>query len=202
MTTLLLLRHGETDWNVERRYQGHSGPGLNERGRQQARDAADRLTAQPPAQAIVSSDLPRALETARIIGEALRLPVTSDPRLRERDLGLWTGCISAEVDAEFADLIEAWRLDPLGVGPPGGETGRQIARRMAAALDDLAAQSPGGRVVVVTHGGVLAVLRCMAESLPPTQLRFMRPGNAEIIMVEWPLRVSLSEWLEEDSDAD
>lgn len=195
MTTILLIRHGETDWNVERRAQGHGGPGLNERGREQVRATARILAAQPPVQALYSSDLIRTLETAEIIAQTLNLDIHMDARLRERHMGTWQGRLFDEVRAENPGQVEAWRADPLGFRAPGGETYREVAERIAAALDDIAARHPGQRVVAVTHGGPVALMRCMAESLPPAAIRQMHPQNAEILTVEWPMAASVEAWL-------
>lgn len=149
-TTLLLARHGETDWNRERRWQGHAQTTLNAAGREQARLLATELASEPP-EAIYSSDLPRSRETAEIVGTALGLPVSLDPRLREVDVGEWSGLTSAEVEERFPDGFE--RRLAGGTGWTQGEEFGAMGQRVVAALLDIAAAHDGGRVLVVTHGG-------------------------------------------------
>ncbi len=192
--TLLLLRHGETDWNAERRAQGHDGPGLNAAGIAQARAAAESLRGQPLA-AIYSSDLERALDTAYIVAKALGLPVTPDPRLRERHNGLWQGRLFAEIDAEDPGRRARWWADPLDAAPPGGESLRQVLERISPALDDIAARHPAERVLVVTHGGAMGVLRCALRGLPPVEVFSLIPANCEIETVAWPPAAPVADWL-------
>ena len=136
MTELLLVRHGETDWNAEGRLQGHTDRPLSEYGRGQARRLADDLETEE-LEAIYASDLARARETAEIVGERLGLPVALDPDLREKDWGNWEGLTAVERDrVEFV-----------------GESTEEHAGRMVRALHWIAERHPSGRVLVVTHGG-------------------------------------------------
>ncbi len=188
-TEMLLVRHGQTDWNVERRRQGRAGPGINARGRAEAQGAAKALL-DTPVDAIYTSDLARARETAEVIGEALGLPVRVDPRLRERDQGEWDGVLTDDVQARYPEAYTRMLIDPLNSGPPGGETGRQVLARVTAALDDIAACHPGRRVVVVTHSGPIALVHWLAAAgLDPA---FFRPGaesgppNGAVVPLIWP----------------
>ncbi len=146
MTTILLARHGETDWNRDRRVQGHSDTTLNETGRAQARALAAALAAEP-LDAVYSSDLSRARETAEIVAARHELPVSLDPQLRERSFGSWEGLTGAEIDARFGD----WSLHD-------GETDDHVRERVLAATHRIVARHPGEEVLVVSHGGVLASL--------------------------------------------
>ena len=193
-TEILFVRHGQTAWNVERRRQGHSGPGLNEQGREDARRAASELVEMNACcriSAIYSSDLARAAETAEIIGEALGLPVHLDERLRERHQGIWQGRLTTEVMAEHAEVVDFIGEDPLGGGPPEGETGQQVLERMTDALNEIAAEHPGERVVVVSHGGAISLVRWLA--LAALDRGFLTgpvwnqwPRNGEVIPIDWP----------------
>jgi probable phosphoglycerate mutase len=138
VTTLLLVRHGETDWNAGRRWQGHTDVPLNARGREQAHALAEQLVAEPP-DAIYASDLSRARETAEIAGARLGLPVVTEPDLREIDVGSREGLTADEV----------------GDRPWDGEPHEAHAVRVLRALRGIAAAHPGGRVLVVAHGGSL-----------------------------------------------
>jgi len=150
-TTILLARHGETDWNREGRYQGHADEPLNDTGREQSRELASRLRAEPVA-AVYSSDLRRASETASIVAQELGLAVVPDSRLREIDVGSWQGRTRAELDG----------------APWDGETYDQHRARAVAALADIAAAHPDARVLVVAHGGTLRRIQEAAtgEGLP------------------------------------
>jgi broad specificity phosphatase PhoE len=155
VTAILLVRHGETDWNRERRIQGHSDTPLNETGRAQARALAEEL-ADERLDAVYCSDLLRAHETARIVAERKGLDVAAIRDLRERHFGTWEGLTDEEVFARFPQAYEG----PSGWGD--GETREEMAERVFGALARIAKAHPHGRVLVVSHGGPLrAVLtRC------------------------------------------
>lgn len=116
-TRILLVRHGETDWNAAGRIQGHSDTPLNAAGRLQARRAAQRL-AREPIRALYSSDLARAFETATIIGVPLGLTVVVSPQLRERRYGEWEGLTSAEIQAHYPEQFASWRARFTDFAPP------------------------------------------------------------------------------------
>jgi broad specificity phosphatase PhoE len=145
MTTLLLARHGETDWNRELRIQGSSDIELNELGRRQAQSLAQELT-DVDLDAIYASDLSRARATAAAVAATHGLEVKLDPRLRERSFGNWEGLTREEVHAM----------------PPGsrhdGETDEEVRERMLAAVQEIAAAHPGEEVLIVSHGGALNTL--------------------------------------------
>ena len=149
-TTLLLARHGETDWNRERRWQGHADPPLNEVGREQAQALAHELASDPPT-AVYTSDLARSHETATIVAAELGLPVTADGRLREVDVGEWSGLLWSEIEDLYP--VGAARRLAGGTGWEQGEEYSAMTRRVVAALLEIAAAHEGGRVLVVTHGG-------------------------------------------------
>lgn len=150
-TRVVLVRHGQSHWNVEHRLQGHAGSGLSRHGHDQARSLASWLAAMLTSAPVVSSDLQRARETATHIGSAMGVEVTEDRDLRERSWGTWEGRTVAELTAE--DSV-AWRRRATGqdVAPEvGGESGPQLAARMVPAIR----RHARGRdvVVLVTHGG-------------------------------------------------
>jgi broad specificity phosphatase PhoE len=148
VTTLLLVRHGETDWNAVGRLQGHTDRPLSDFGRRQARRLAEELEGEP-FDAIYASDLARARETAEIVGERLGLPAVLSPDLREKDWGTWEGLTSVERDrVEFV-----------------GESTEAHQERILGALRRIAEQHPGGRVLVVTHGGSMRRVQTAALGL-------------------------------------
>jgi broad specificity phosphatase PhoE len=160
VATLLLARHGETDWNAARRWQGHADRPLTERGREQARELAAELE---HVSAVYSSDLARARETAEIAAAELGLPVTTRTDLREVDVGPFEGLTRDEVDERFPDAARL--ADERGWGWDGGETPGQMADRVFAALREIAASHPGERVLVVLHGGNIRAVLAAADGL-------------------------------------
>jgi alpha-ribazole phosphatase len=161
---LLLVRHGETDWNVERRYRGQADVPLNKAGRRQVAALAERL-AEEGISVIFSSDLQRARRTALTIGAPHKLPVQVDPNLGEIALGDWEGLTYAQIQQQWPIEVEAWFADPLRVAPPGGETLMQVAARVRSILEGLARFSENETVVLVSHGGPLRVLLCLVLGL-------------------------------------
>jgi 2,3-bisphosphoglycerate-dependent phosphoglycerate mutase len=149
-TTLLLARHGETDWNRERRWQGHADPWLNELGREQAHGLARQLREQPP-EAVYSSDLARANETAEIVADELGVPLALDPRLREVDVGDWSGLLWDEIEERYPEGVE--RRLAGGTGWENGEEFDAMRERVIEALLEIGAAHETGRVLVVTLGG-------------------------------------------------
>jgi 2,3-bisphosphoglycerate-dependent phosphoglycerate mutase len=184
MTELWLVRHGQTDWNAQGRYQGQADMPLNAAGILQAEAAAGRLAGQAFA-AIYSSDLIRALRTAEIIAARVGLPIQTDTRLREIHQGEWQGMLVTEIAARYADLVSRWRSGPTTARAPGGESVSEVAARLWAAADDIAAAHPGGRVLVVSHGLALATLIARAQQAPLEQVYTLIPDNAAAQMVEW-----------------
>jgi len=145
MTTLLLVRHGETDWNAEGRLQGHTDRPLNDYGRRQAAALAEELAGDDLA-AIYASDLSRARETAEILADRIGLPVELDAELREKDWGSWEGLTPSERE----------RVEQVG------ESTEAHRARVLRAVRRIAERHPGQRVVVVTHGGSLRRVQAAA----------------------------------------
>ncbi len=175
---LFLFRHGETDWNREGRLQGHTDTSLNPTGLAQAEVLARRLLPYR-LDAIVSSDLARALTTGRIIAEALGLPLTSDPGLRETNVGEAEGLLWAEAKARFGEeLTERWYAEDAAF--PGGETGPATLARGLAALRRFAIAHPYRRIGVSTHGAMLRQL--VRHALPPGSPPLRAPNTALFIM--------------------
>ena len=151
MTEILFVRHGETDWNVERRVQGHSDLPLNATGEAQARKLAEQLRGER-IDAVYASDLARARDTAAAVAETHGLEVELIPGLREKNFGTWEGLLDTEIRERFPQA---------NGGPWGdGETSEELAERVLGSLHEIAGRHPDGRVLVVSHGGPLrAVLR-------------------------------------------
>jgi XTP/dITP diphosphohydrolase len=171
-TRVLLIRHGESTWNVAGRWQGWGDPPLSAYGRAQAAVLAEQLVPEGIV-GLVSSDLARAAQTAQILGDALGLVPALDARLRERDLGRWSGLTEAEILAAFPDELARFRAREPGVRPGGGESRDEFVSRVAPALRGLAGEAGAGALAIVTH---LGVIRLIAPEL--------RPGNAEVVAVD------------------
>jgi probable phosphoglycerate mutase len=167
--TLLLVRHGETDWNRERRFQGHADRPLNDVGRAQAWSLAEELRTEPVA-ALYTSPLLRARQTAAILGLAFGLDPVADPRLMEIDVGSWTGLTMAEIDERWPVELERWRKH-VTHGWSGGESYEALAGRVTVALVEIAARHDRGHVVVVGHGGTIRVALAWAARVPVAEHR-------------------------------
>ena len=176
MTTLLLARHGETDWNSERRWQGHVDRPLNERGREQARALAAELAGRR-IDAVYSSDLLRARETAEIVAAALGLEVRVDPGLREVDTGSWSGLVHSEIETSDPEGFRRWQEG--GKGWESGESYEEMGARVVAAVLELAAAHPDETLLVVSHGGSIRACRAEAAGLEYGASRVAGIGSTE-----------------------
>src|SRR6188508_1817607 len=159
---VILLRHGQTDYNVDGRMQGHLDSHLTPTGHDQAAAAAPMLAALAP-ERLISSDLRRAVDTAELVGAACGLPVKYDPRLRETHLGRWQGYTVAEIDREYPGAIATWRSDP-GWAPPAGESRIAVVDELDAEFADSDDRSE--TVLLVAHGGLIAGLVTGLMDLP------------------------------------
>lgn len=184
MTKFCLIRHGQTDWNLEGRYQGQSDVPLNETGRAQARALAEKLAGQS-FDAAYASDLSRARETAETVAAALHLPVMLEKRLREIHQGEWEGQLVDDIKARYADVWQQRAIDPASIRPPQGETVGEVAARVSAALEEISRAHPQGSVLVVSHGLSLATVLCKARGIPVGQAYTVIPDNAEPLWVDW-----------------
>lgn len=181
-TTLLLIRHGLTDWNAEHRWQGHQDIPLNDTGIDQARALARRL-ANWPIRALYSSDLQRAAQTADILAAAVNLQVTRDRAWRERDVGAFQGLTRVEIKnqypQEFSAMIQG------NINPPGGEDNQNLHARAVTAFDTLLARHPGEMVAAVSHGGLLHTVLLHVLGLPIGAYgRLSLRGNTGLNIVE------------------
>jgi len=180
---LHLVRHGQSTWNAAGRVQGQSpdAGSLTARGRREAADVAEQLAElRSGADAVVSSDLARAAETAAIIAARLDLPVELDAGLREQRLGRLEGCGLAGTG--IAEIVAALWRDPY-CRPPGGESVAEMYWRVCAALDRIAAARPGRKVIVVTHGGPIRVAATAVSQRGVAAIRHTAVANASITTV-------------------
>lgn len=178
-TTIIALRHGETRWNVEERFQGHGDSPLTETGRRQVAALAQRLKTMA-FDRLISSDLERALSSAEIIAAATGHRVETDPRLRERHYGVLEGLTIAQIKADHAAVLDRFNADDPHYCIPGGESHRMVYARHISWLEDLVAARPGTTVAIVIHGGVLDSLFRFAARLPLSQPRCYVTTNASL----------------------
>jgi len=172
VTTIYLARHGESDWNAANRFQGHSDRPLTDLGREQARGLAD-LVAAENVEAIYASPLSRALETARIVAARTGLGVVVDEGLREVDTGSWSGLSRAEVRERYPEGFQRWITG--GAGWEDGESYEEMAERVLAAVNRIAAAHPGGRVLLVSHGGPIRAIQAASDGMAISEYRRLRP---------------------------
>lgn len=184
MTTILLARHGETDWNGAGRIQGQADLPLNERGRRQASELAERL-AGTPLVALYSSDLRRASETASIVAERKGMTVTALSALREIDVGEWSGLTRAEVEERFPGGFLRWKATDAH-GWNDGESYAEMTAHVVEALLEIAAVHPDGRVLGVTHGGPIRAASAYARGVDYVAFRRTHPAplvNCELVLL-------------------
>jgi broad specificity phosphatase PhoE len=172
VTTLLLARHGETDWNLARRWQGHADRPLTERGRAQAAALAERL-ANIALDDVYASDLRRARETAAVVAAQHGLEVIELCELREVDVGSWEGLTRDEAEARFPEGYRRWLAG--GTGWHDGETYEGMSARVLAAVGRIARANEGGRVLIVSHGGPIRAIHAAALGLEVDAYRRVRP---------------------------
>ncbi|WP_280244661.1 bifunctional RNase H/acid phosphatase [Nocardia abscessus] len=183
-TRLLLLRHGQTELSVQRRYSGRGNPPLTPLGREQAARAAKMLAAKGGITAVISSPLGRARETAEAAAAALGVPVEVHDGLIETDFGVWEGLTFAEAAQRDPDLHARWIGDPT-VAAPGGESFEEVTARVDAARRDLLERYPGANLVVVSHVTPIKTLLRLALDVGPALLYRLHLDLASLSIAEF-----------------
>lgn len=176
MNRMILIRHGETDWNIEGRWQGQIDVPLNAIGMKQADEIAQSMLGKKIG-AIYSSDLMRARQTAEVIGKALGLKVNLDHRLREIHQGDWQGLLISEIQQRYHDEFTKRKKDPLAVAPPGGETARQVQERVLEFIEDISEYYSNMNILVVSHGFAIAMIIAHFKKIPIEQVWDLVPQN-------------------------
>lgn len=178
MLHLILVRHGETDWNAQRRYQGQSDVPLSALGQRQAELVAARLAGQK-IDAVYASDLSRAWETAKIIAGKSDLEVSPEPRLRELKFGVLEGLTFDEAESRHPQMITAW-LDDFNNTPEGAETIRAFNARIVSLLDDLKGKYDEQTLLLVGHGGSLSEILRVVLGLSREKRWYLEMENASL----------------------
>jgi 2,3-bisphosphoglycerate-dependent phosphoglycerate mutase len=183
-TRFIAVRHGETAWNAQGRIQGHLDSPLNEEGLAQALLVGERL-AREPIDALYCSDLGRVQQTIQPLVDRTGIQPRMTQRLRERKLGVFQGLTSRECQARYPEDYARFHAREVEHAVPGGESIRDVNRRVSALFTDLAAQHPGQLIVAVTHGGVLDALYRFVTGLPLDRLRDFPIYNASLNWVRF-----------------
>lgn len=183
-TRIIAIRHGETDWNVGARIQGHTDIALNGTGRRQALQMASAL-ADEPLHHIYSSDLQRALATAQALADANGALLTIDARLRERCFGRYEGQRFADIEVSDPEAALRWRKRDPAFAPPSGESLQDLQARVAHAVEALARQHMGQQIALVAHGGVLDTLYRLSTRQGLQAPRTWELANTSINRLLW-----------------
>ena len=165
MTEIIIIRHGETEWNKTGRFQGHSDVPLSEEGRAQA-EALGRNLVLDHADAIYASDLIRAMETATPLAARFGLTVTPDPLLRELNFGAWEGRSFNDVNAEHSDAMKRFYNDPEHADIPESEPFPVFQKRVAGRVREIVRAHQGKRIVIVSHGASIRILLADILAMP------------------------------------
>jgi 2,3-bisphosphoglycerate-dependent phosphoglycerate mutase len=198
VTEFVFIRHGETDWNRQQRWQGHTDVPLNAIGLAQAARLGERL-ADEPGDLLLASDLQRARQTAQPLATAWAMAPVLESGFREQNFGMLEGLDAPTIKARHADIWSQWLEHRADYAPPGGESLAQFHARVIAAVRAAAEQHPGQRLVVVTHGGVLDMLWRTAHGLSLHGLRQCEIPNTGINRLRWNSgTLDILQWAEAD----
>jgi probable phosphoglycerate mutase len=188
MTDIILIRHGETDWNRVRRLQGHWDIALNELGHRQASALALALSFEKPT-AIYASDLQRARDTAQAVADRHQITVSIDARLRERCYGAFEGLLYDDIDGHFPQAFAQWQARELHARFPAGErqaeTLHEFSARAVAVVTELAQRHDNEKIIIVSHGGVLDCVYRAAYGMDLLVERQFDMKNAAINRLHW-----------------
>jgi probable phosphoglycerate mutase len=192
--TLLAIRHGETELNVAKRYQGHCDSPLTENGRKQVSSLGRRME-KMEFDTLISSDLGRAQETAAIIAECTGHSIKTDSRLRERNYGVLEGLTVSDIKAGHSEVLERLDANDPDYIIPEGESHRQHYQRNVAVFKELQSAIPDGRIALIVHGGVLDSLFRYVARLPLDQPRCFIAPNASLTIITHGIFYSTLRWV-------
>ena len=181
--SLILVRHGQTDWNVNGRYMGWTDEALNEEGLRQAERVARRLAGWPIS-AVYSSPLKRAVRTADIVARPHSVAVQTIEGLGEMRLGAWEGMFAGDIAAKYPELWKTWRTNPGDFRMPGGESLGEVRERVVRAFDRIMDDSEDSMVLAVTHDAVVKLLVAHCLGVSADIYRRLEVGNASITVME------------------
>lgn len=186
-TTLLFIRHGDPDYPETRIYAREDDPGLTPEGRRQAAMLGDWVKGEP-VEAIYASPTRRTRETAAPLAQALGLEPTLDGRLEERHFGVWEGMDFDAIQEDYPDEFQAWKADPIGYAPEGGENIGDLGKRVGEVLAEVRARHPGKSTLVITHVGVIRAALCDALGTPLAEYRRFHIATGSVARVDYGRR--------------
>lgn len=178
-TTLIAVRHGETEWNAQQRFQGQGDSRLTQKGRRDV-DCLGKRLRQFEIDRLISSDLGRAVETARLIAGHTGHKILKDPRLRERHYGVLEGLNIPEIEIRHTEVLQALKTGDPDYVVPGGESRRQLFERNESFISQLVREHAGTTTLVVVHGGVLESILRLVCGMPLDHPRCFTPVNAAL----------------------
>lgn len=184
MTRIILVRHGETTWNVEGRYQGQEDTPLSQRGLQQGQLLAEGLR-NLPIDLCISSPLQRSYQTCKFCADLHKLPVATDERLLEINHGTWEGVLAKDIEAQYPQEFHQWHTQPHLAQMPGGENLEDVRRRVRAAFDDYAAAYPNQTILVAAHDAVNKAIICDLLELSMEHFWQIKQDNTCINVLEY-----------------
>lgn len=183
-TKVFLVRHGETIWNVDRRFQGQTDVPLNEKGRRQAEALGRKLSGEKFA-AIYASDLRRAYETAALVARGHNLPVQKCPDLREINFGCWEGLTMSDIESKYKIIFQQWLVNPLTTRIPQGENLAEVAVRSVRAVRAIINSHPDSQVLLISHGGAIRTIVSSALGIDLNQYWRLKLDNASLTVIDY-----------------
>ncbi len=184
-TRLYLVRHGQTEWNAVRKFQGHTDVPLSPFGRNQAAHLAKHLK-KIKFDVGLTSDLIRAKETALIIIGKSNLELKTDIRLREINFGEWEGLTLEEIKSAYQDIVQKWWNEPVNTLIPGGEMYSEVAKRAMVSVEKIVENYPNKNVLLVSHGGAILSIICSIMGIDLNLYRRMRLDNCSLSIIHFP----------------
>lgn len=182
--TFYIVRHGQTNWNILGKTQGHGNSDLTEQGIVQARELAEDIT-KYPIDYIYSSDLGRAIQTAEILGEKLNIEVQKTEGLREMGFGVWEGLLIDEIKKDYSDIYDIWRNDPHLVNIPKGETLQVIKERVDNFIEEINKKHENKHIIFVTHSITLRVMLLSFLGSGMENIYRIKQDNTALNIVEY-----------------
>ncbi|MBL7197973.1 MAG: alpha-ribazole phosphatase [Candidatus Omnitrophica bacterium] len=181
-TRLILIRHGQTDWNLQKRYCGFTDIGLNENGKKQIKKLSKRLSKET-IHRVYSSDMKRALQSAKIVFKDM--PVEKLSELREMNFGIFEGLRYQEIMNKYSKIYRKWIDDPLNVAIPNGESLNNLAKRVRKVLAKILSGNKNRTVVIFTHAGPIRVILCDILRLDLKEIWQIKPASESVNIIEF-----------------
>ncbi|WP_408955881.1 alpha-ribazole phosphatase [Natroniella sp. ANB-PHB2] len=183
-TEVILVRHGETEWNRELKFQGSQDVELSVKGKEQAKNLAIRF-ASKKIDKIYSSNLNRAYQTASLVAEKHKLEVVQVDGLEEINFGEWEGKTYQEINEQFDFTVEQWMKDPVSKRPPAGESLKELEERSIKAFKKILEEERGKKIVIASHGGVIRVLLCNLLQIPLSNSWRLKQSNTAVNILKF-----------------